>query len=96
MYGIGSGGEVVGGDIEPRRAVTAPTRKNVAAEEQARGRGGSGAPRAGGPRAGGPRDRRERGPRTPWRRLSTHTTRADIMIWRQSEQLTTQTHWLGQ
>lgn len=25
------------------------------------------------------------GSRPPWRRLPTHTTRADIMIWRQSE-----------
>ncbi|CAH2105974.1 unnamed protein product [Euphydryas editha] len=31
-----------------------------------------------------PARRTPRTPRTPWRRLSTHTTRADIMIWRQS------------
>ncbi|CAK1547372.1 unnamed protein product [Leptosia nina] len=27
---------------------------------------------------------RRKAPASPWRRLSTHTTRADIMIWRQN------------
>lgn len=59
--------------------VAAPTRQR--SEHRVRLGVAAAARGAAGRRAG----RDARGPRPPWRRLSTHTTRADIMIWRQSE-----------
>lgn len=75
----------------------APTRPRSAPGGRG-GRGGRGA-RAGA--APGRAARAARGTtraRPPWRRPSTHTTRADIMIWRQSEYWThthTHTHTQG-
>lgn len=81
-----------------RRAATdervvclAPTRQRSG--RGARGaRGGRAARREGRGPARGRGEAAARGRRAltpPWRRLSTHTTRADIMIWRQSEYIHT-------
>ncbi|XP_038212216.1 uncharacterized protein LOC119832606 [Zerene cesonia] len=76
--------------------IAAPTRRRSArgaggaSVRGASGRRGRGASASGSGRGarGAGRERRARAttapPRSPWRRLSTHTTRADIMIWRQN------------
>lgn len=90
-----------------RRARRAATDERVVCLAPTRQRSGRGARGATGARGGRGARREGRGPARgrgeaaargrraltpPWRRLSTHTTRADIMIWRQSEYTHTLTH----